>query len=126
MKKDFDAAEAFLDAAARRIGGTRSSSGTRAGSTTTSFDALRAHDVAMCIIEQPDFASPVVATASWGYMRLHRFDYDDADARRRGRRQIAAQPWSDAYVFFKHDEGVGSGPPAVDAFIAGCRRIPRI
>ncbi|MEP6731108.1 MAG: DUF72 domain-containing protein, partial [bacterium] len=42
------------------------------------FDALRARDIAMCIVEQPEFASPVVATASWGYVRLHRFDYDDA------------------------------------------------
>jgi hypothetical protein len=30
---------------------------------------------------------------------------------------VAAQGWSDAYVYFKHDEGVGSGPPAVDAFM---------
>jgi hypothetical protein len=32
-------------------------------------------------------------------------------------KRIAGQPWSDAYVFFKHDEGVGSGPPAVEAFV---------
>jgi hypothetical protein len=25
--------------------------------------------------------------------------------------------WGEAYVYFKHDEGVGSGPPAVDAFL---------
>ena len=37
---------------------------------------------------------------------------------------IAAQPWSDAYVFFKHDEGVGSGPPAVDAFIESFDKAP--
>ena len=28
-----------------------------------------------------------------------------------------AQAWSDAYVYFKHDEGIGSGPPAVENFI---------
>ena len=32
-------------------------------------------------------------------------------------KRIAAHSWSEAYVFFKHDEGIGSGPPAVDAFI---------
>lgn len=84
------------------------------------YDVLRSRDIPLCIIEQPDFASPVVATASWGYLRLHRFDYDaalhDSWAKR-----IAEQPWTDAYVFFKHDEGVGSGPPAVDAFI---ERLP--
>jgi uncharacterized protein YecE (DUF72 family) len=82
------------------------------------YDLLRSRDIPMCIIEQPDFASPVVATASWGYLRLHRFDYDAA-LHESWAKTIADQPWSDAYVFFKHDEGVGSGPPAVDAFI-GC------
>jgi len=80
------------------------------------FEALRARDIPMCITEQPDFASPLVSTASWGYTRLHRFDYDDrmlAD----WAKKISGQPWSEAFVFFKHDEGVGSGPPAVGAFI---------
>jgi uncharacterized protein YecE (DUF72 family) len=79
------------------------------------FDVLRERDVPMCIIEQPDFASPVVSTASWGYARLHRFDYDDAMMKVWAER-LASQPWSEAYVYFKHDEGIGSGPPAVDAF----------
>ena len=83
------------------------------------YDVLRARDIAMCIIEQPDFASPVVATASWGYVRLHRFDYDDAMHGAWAER-IHAQSWNDAYVFFKHDEGIGSGPPAVDAFVRHC------
>jgi uncharacterized protein YecE (DUF72 family) len=85
------------------------------------FDALRARDVAMCVIEQPDFASPVIATASWGYVRLHRFDYDQA-ALGEWSRRIAAFDWSTAYVFFKHDEGVGSGPTAVDAFLRATAR----
>lgn len=79
------------------------------------FDVLRARDIAMCVTEQPDFASPVVCTASWGYARLHRLDYDDASLAGWAEK-IAALPWKDAYVFFKHDEGVGSGPPAVGAF----------
>ena len=80
------------------------------------FEVLRARDIALCVTEQPAFASPVVATASWGYARLHRQDYDDA-ALADWARRIAAQPWSDTYVFFKHDEGIGSGPPAVDSFV---------
>jgi uncharacterized protein YecE (DUF72 family) len=77
--------------------------------------ALRERDIAMCVTEQPEFASPVVSTASWGYARLHRLDYDEA-ALAGWAKRIAAQPWGEAYVFFKHDEGIGSGPPAVDAF----------
>ncbi len=80
------------------------------------FGALRERDIALCITEQPEFASPVIATASWGYARLHRFDYDDA-ALTEWSRRIAAMPWSEAYVYFKHDEGIGSGPPAVGAFM---------
>jgi uncharacterized protein YecE (DUF72 family) len=79
------------------------------------FDALRARDIPLCIVEQPDFASPVVSTASWGYARLHRFDYDEAMMAEWVKR-LAGQPWTEAYVYFKHDEGIGSGPPAVDAF----------
>ena len=80
------------------------------------FSVLRERDVALCITEQADFAAPVVSTASWGYLRLHRFDYDPpmlADWAAR----IAGQSWNEAYVFFKHDEGIGSGPPAVGAFL---------
>jgi len=80
------------------------------------FDVLRERDIALCVTEQPEFASPVVATATWGYARLHKLDYDDAD-RASVDLKLQAQPWKEAYVFFKHDEGIGSGPPAVDAFV---------
>jgi len=114
LKKDFDRLRTFLDTlpADRRY--------TIEFRHESWFDedvfaALRARDIPMCIVEQPEFASPVVSTASWGYVRLHRFDYDDAMMAEWAKR-LAAQPWSEAYVYFKHDEGVGSGPPAVDAF----------
>jgi uncharacterized protein YecE (DUF72 family) len=81
------------------------------------YDVLRERDIAICITEQPDFTSPVVATASWGYARLHKLDYTAAELDAWAKR-VAEQPWSDAYVYFKHDEGEGSGPPAVTTFIA--------
>ncbi len=83
------------------------------------FDVLRGRDIAMCITEQPEFASPVVATASWGYARLHKLDYDN-DGLVSWAGKLSAMPWKEAYVFFKHDEGEGSGPPAVDAFARAC------
>jgi uncharacterized protein YecE (DUF72 family) len=83
------------------------------------FDALRARDMALCITEQPEFASPVVATASWGYARLHKKDYDAASLASWAN-TLKAQSWQEAYVFFKHDEGAGSGPPAVGAFARAC------
>ena len=78
------------------------------------FDALRDRDVAMVVAEQEDFRCPVQVTASWGYLRLHRLDYDGA-ALGTWAKCVAGQPWSDTYVYFKHDEGVGSGPPAVES-----------
>ncbi len=82
------------------------------------FRALREHDVAMVGIEQEDFASPVQPTASWGYVRLHRFDYDAAMLAAWTKR-IRESGWDEAYVFFKHDhipDSEGSGPLAVQAF----------
>jgi len=79
------------------------------------YDVLRGRGIAMCSTEQPEFASPVVATAPWGYARLHRLDYGEP-ALGVWAEKLAVLPWSEAYVPFKHDEGTGSGPPAVDAF----------
>jgi len=76
---------------------------------------LRARDVALCVCEQEDFRSPALSTASWGYLRLHRLDYAPP-ALAEWRAFVAAQNWSEAYVFFKHDHADGSGPPAVEAF----------
>ena len=81
--------------------------------------ALREHDVAMCAIEQDDFSSPVQSTASWGYVRLHRLDYD-AGMLATWAKRVTENGWTDAYVYFKHDEGAGSGPPAVEAFVKAC------
>ena len=89
------------------------------------YSALRERDIAMCITDQSDFASPVVATASWGYARLHKLEYDDA-ALAEWAKTIASQSWSDAYVYFKHDDGVGSGPPAVVSFMRAFGATPRL
>ena len=67
------------------------------------YDAMRERDIAMCIIEQDEFKCPVVSTASWGYLRLHRLDYDEA-ALVEWAKCVNGQAWKEAYVFFKHDE----------------------
>ncbi len=81
---------------------------------------LRARDIALCVSEQDDFQSPLLCTASWGYLRLHRFDYAPA-ALADWAARVATQPWREAYVFFKHDHADGSGPPAADAFLGAAR-----
>jgi len=79
------------------------------------YEALRAKDVALCIAEQDDFAVPPEATASWGYLRLHRLTYDQP-ALAKWAETVRQQSWGECYVFFKHDETAGSGPEAATAF----------
>ena len=85
------------------------------------FAAMRERDIAMCIAEQDDFKCPVVSTATWGYLRLHRLNYEEA-ALVDWANCVTGQTWTDAYVFFKRDEteNGGSGPPAVQTFVSAC------
>ena len=79
------------------------------------FDALRAHDVALCVAESEEFTGVKIPTASWGYLRLHRQDYDDTMLAE-WQRYVARQAWTDTFVFFKHDYIDGAGPLAVERF----------
>jgi len=72
------------------------------------FDALRARGAALCVAEDEDLKTPFVATAGWGYLRLRRQDYVDADLVAAAG-ELRKQAWSEAYVFFKHEEE-GRGP----------------
>jgi uncharacterized protein YecE (DUF72 family) len=85
------------------------------------FDAMRERDIAMCVAEQDDFKCPVVCTATWGYLRLHKLDYQAGELTDWAK-CVSSQQWKDAYVFFKHDEteNGGSGPPAVSTFVNAC------
>ncbi len=83
------------------------------------YEAMRERDIAMCVMEQDGFRCPMVCTASWGYLRLHKLDYDAA-ALAQWAKCVTSQTWKEAYVFFKHDEGEGSGPPAVATFVTAC------
>jgi uncharacterized protein YecE (DUF72 family) len=71
------------------------------------YAALERQGAALCISDSEELATPLEATARWGYLRLRRQDYDDAAIASWAER-IAAQPWNEAFVFFKHeDEGKG-------------------
>jgi uncharacterized protein YecE (DUF72 family) len=69
------------------------------------YAALRAAGAALCVADAEDFSVPFVATAPWGYLRLRRKDYDDA-ALAAWAEKIRTAAWTDALVYFKHeDEG---------------------
>jgi uncharacterized protein YecE (DUF72 family) len=65
--------------------------------------ALSDAGAALCIADDEERAAPLVATAGFGYLRLRRPDYDDA-ALARWAEWVRAQSWSDAFVFFKHED----------------------
>jgi uncharacterized protein YecE (DUF72 family) len=80
---------------------------------------LREHDAALCIADTDEVEDPdglLAATASWGYLRLRRTDYSKKQLAAWAKR-IAAQPWSHAYVFFKHEDE-GKGPLFAKRFLA--------
>ena len=75
------------------------------------YAILREHGAALCAAETDETADPAdvfVPTASWGYVRLRRTEYSEADLTAWAER-VAAQQWSDAFVFFKHEDA-GKGP----------------
>jgi uncharacterized protein YecE (DUF72 family) len=79
------------------------------------LDALRAHDAALCVAEtEPQdkegggLQVPFAATASWGYLRLRKAAYSDAELQAWLER-MRGQGWSEAYVFFKHEDD-GTAP----------------
>jgi uncharacterized protein YecE (DUF72 family) len=80
------------------------------------FTLLREHQAALCIAEAEDKLDvPFVSTADWGYLRLRRPDYGDAELQTWVKR-VQEQNWDDAFVFFKHEDE-GKGPQLAKRFL---------
>ena len=82
------------------------------------YGALRARNAALVAVDKDEAGgrgAPIVPTADWGYLRLRRFDYDDT-ALAAWKSRIRSQPWREAYVFFKHEEGAPLGWPPIERF----------
>jgi uncharacterized protein YecE (DUF72 family) len=83
------------------------------------YAALRERGAALCSAdtdESGEQGAPVVPTADWGYLRLRRSGYDEPAIAAWAER-IRSQPWSEAWVFFKHEEQ-GVGPALAKRLIA--------
>jgi uncharacterized protein YecE (DUF72 family) len=81
------------------------------------YEALRSGSgvlVAADTDEAEPSGPPLVATARFGYLRLRRSDYDDA-ALRAWAEKLRAQPWDEAFVFFKHEDA-GKGALFAESF----------
>ena len=79
------------------------------------YEALHEAGAALVVSDQKSVDPPVVATASFGYLRLRDEGYDAAQLELWAAR-INEQPWESACVFFKHEDA-GAGPRMAKQFV---------
>jgi uncharacterized protein YecE (DUF72 family) len=72
------------------------------------YAALEAGGAALVVSDMGEGDPPVVRTAPFGYARLRRVDYAEADLATWAER-LAEPGWEDLFAFFKHEEA-GTGP----------------
>ena len=84
------------------------------------YGVLRERNMAWCIADtgEPD-DPPFVSTADWGYFRLRRVVYEEADLKMWADR-VRGESWKEAFVFFKHEDA-GTGPKLAARFLELCR-----
>lgn len=73
------------------------------------YALLRSTNTALCIADTEEGTTPEIATANFGYVRLRDEGYTvDGLQEWRTKIQALGSAWTDAYVFFKHEEkGIG-------------------
>jgi uncharacterized protein YecE (DUF72 family) len=77
---------------------------------------LQESNRALCISDTDDLpATHVESTADWGYLRLRRVEYSEADLSEWLKR-VNEQAWCEAFVFFKHEDE-GTGPKLAGQFL---------
>jgi uncharacterized protein YecE (DUF72 family) len=116
FKKDLDRLQGFLDKLPKRW---QAAVEFRHASWFDDqvYDLLRSRGVALVAVDEDEAegkGSPLVPTASWGYLRLRRSWYDAATLQEWAGR-IRGQQWSEVYVFLKHEDGSPTGPAAAAA-----------
>lgn len=113
-KKDLERLQAFLDTLpAGRPAAMEFRNATWLSEDV--YDALRSHNVALCIADTDEETTPFIPTADWGYLRLRGTDYPVTELSRWAQR-VTGQDWSAAYVFFKHEDE-GRGPALAQDFL---------
>lgn len=73
------------------------------------LECLSRFEVALCLCDHEERATPFVATADFGYLRLRQPNYTEADLHALAARVAeTGVPWRDAFIYFKH-EAAGRG-----------------
>jgi len=80
------------------------------------YALLKHRNAALCIADNEDDTTPVVATADFGYFRLRDEGYGSEDLRTWAEtvRRLGTG-WRDAFIYFKHEES-GTGPALAQEF----------
>lgn len=82
---------------------------------------LRAQNRALCVSDTDDMpASFIDKTSDWGYLRLRRVNYSEADLEEWIKR-LRSQQWKTTFVFFKHEDE-GTGPKLAARFVELAKR----
>jgi uncharacterized protein YecE (DUF72 family) len=80
------------------------------------LELLRSQNRALCVSDTDELpTNHIDKTADWGYLRLRRVQYSEADLTEWIER-VRAQKWKTAFVFFKHEDE-GTGPKLAAQFI---------
>jgi uncharacterized protein YecE (DUF72 family) len=73
------------------------------------FDCLRQYACGLCVSDGDEYpVTELVKTTHWGYVRLRREDYTDAELRK-WIKKFESPGWKEMYVFFRHED-IGTGP----------------
>ena len=86
------------------------------------YAALAGKGAALCLAEDDELETPFRSTGPWGYLRLRKSEYSDADLAAKAE-ALRGLSWREAFVYFKHEEE-GRGPRLAAAFRAALDGTP--
>lgn len=86
------------------------------------YAILSRHRVALCVADAETLGTPPVPTAPFGYLRLRRADYTDADLDVWAARVHDTPGWKRVFVYFKHEEE-GRGPELARRLLLAIERV---
>ncbi len=90
------------------------------------YELLRTTNTALCVADTEEGTTPLVATADFGYIRLRDEGYSEQGLIEWSQKvQALGRAWTDAYVFFKHEEK-GVGPKLAREFLALAAGTPHL
>lgn len=108
LEKDTGKLRAFFDAVpkGRRIA---LEVGNDAWLADDVYRTLADYGHALAIVDDPKKRVPLVATSSWGYVRLREVAYTKKKLDAWVARMLDEKKWKESWVFFKHEDA-GTGP----------------